>query len=111
MHRPTSGPSRGGPSYGLEDVLLPTPTAPHDSRNETHPRIGDDQGHSGTTLLDAALLSGGVDTSPRSEGGKSSSGGLRLNPLFVEWMMGCPEGWTDPDCPLSATEFSSRQAG
>lgn len=25
--RPTSGPQRGGPSYGLEDVLLPTPTA------------------------------------------------------------------------------------
>jgi hypothetical protein len=25
--RPTSGPSRGGPSYGLEDVLLPTPQA------------------------------------------------------------------------------------
>jgi hypothetical protein len=23
--RPTSGPQRGGPSYGLEDVLLPTP--------------------------------------------------------------------------------------
>lgn len=25
--RPTSGPQRGGPSYGLEDVLLPTPSA------------------------------------------------------------------------------------
>lgn len=24
--RPTSGPQRGGPSYGLEDVLLPTPS-------------------------------------------------------------------------------------
>jgi hypothetical protein len=35
---------------------------------------------------------------------------LRLSPWFVEWMMGAPEGWSDPDCPLSATEFSSRQA-
>jgi hypothetical protein len=22
--------------------------------------------------------------------------------------MGLPEGWSDPDCPLSATEFKSR---
>lgn len=30
--RPTSGPSRGGPSVGLEDVLLPTPTVGNASR-------------------------------------------------------------------------------
>ena len=37
--------------------------------------------------------------------------GMALNPSFVEWMMGAPDGWSDPDCPLSATEFSSKQDG
>lgn len=32
---------------------------------------------------------------------------LRLSPYFVEWMIGAPPGWSDPDCPLSATEFKS----
>ena len=36
---------------------------------------------------------------------------MALNPSFVEWMMGAPDGWSDPDCPLSATEFSSKQDG
>jgi hypothetical protein len=27
--------------------------------------------------------------------------GLRLQPLFVEWMMGFPEGWTDANSPQS----------
>lgn len=30
---------------------------------------------------------------PSSPGGRSSP--LRLNPLFVEWLMGLPVGWTD----------------
>lgn len=57
------------------------------------------------------LGSTGDSSSPRSDGGKGLSDELRLNPSFVEWMMGAPDGWSDPDCPLSATEFSSRQAG
>ena len=44
----------------------------------------------------------------QSSGGKPSSG-LRLSPWFVEWMIGAPAGWSDPDCPLSATEFKSKQ--
>lgn len=44
---------------------------------------------------------------PPSDAGKPSSD-LRLSPSFVEWMIGAPAGWTDPDCPLSATEFKSR---
>ena len=36
---------------------------------------------------------------------------MALNPSFVEWMMGAPDGWSDPDCPLSATEFSRKQDG
>jgi hypothetical protein len=30
--------------------------------------------------------------------------GQTLNPLFVEWMMGIPEGWTD--CDLQVTGWS-----
>jgi DNA-cytosine methyltransferase len=52
----------------------------------------------------------------RSADGKPSTG-LRLNPSFVGWMMGtpscseCGREWTDPDCPHSATAFTSTSAG
>jgi hypothetical protein len=39
------------------------------------------------------------------------TGGGRLNPAFVEWMMGFPEGWTaldDQDWPRSATRSSRK---
>lgn len=58
-------------------------------------------GHSGEEFR-----SRGEPTSPPSADGKQSTG-LRLSPLFVEWMIGAPTGWSDPDCPLSATEFKS----
>jgi hypothetical protein len=72
----------------------------------------------GQVLDDAprALLSSGASTSPPSADGKPSTG-LRLNPSFVGWMMGtpscgeCGREWTDPDCPHSATAFTSTSAG
>lgn len=49
--------------------------------------------------------SGGPGTTPKREGGKNlrtviaeEHGNGRLNPTFVEWMMGLPFGWTDPEC-------------
>jgi DNA (cytosine-5)-methyltransferase 1 len=30
-----------------------------------------------------------------------SAGPMRLNPLFVSWMMGYPPGWLDVECPRS----------
>lgn len=51
----------------------------------------------------------GEPTPEPSPDGKKSPAPL-LNPCFVEWMLGLPEGWSDPDCPLSATEFKSRLA-
>jgi hypothetical protein len=54
-------------------------------------------------------LATGASTPERSSDGKKSPAPL-LNPCFVEWMLGLPEGWSDPDCPLSATEFRSRLA-
>jgi len=50
-------------------------------------------GHSGTTLLDAAITHGRPDpTTPRD--GMSGSGSVVLNPAFVEALMGFPPGWT-----------------
>jgi hypothetical protein len=41
----------------------------------------------------------------KSSGGRASSTSRRrLNPLFVEWLMGWPRGWSGFDC--SATEWS-----
>lgn len=54
-----------------------------------------------------ALGSSGATTSPPSGAGNKSPV-LRLSPSFVEWMIGAPQGWSDPDCPLSATEFRCR---
>lgn len=31
--------------------------------------------------------------------------GKTIHPLFVEWMMGFPSGWTEPDCKLSAMQL------
>jgi len=62
-----------------------------------------------------ASLSSGATTSPPSADGRPSTG-LRLNPSFVEWMMGtpscveCGRSWTDSDCPHSVTAFTSTSA-
>lgn len=75
---PESIPECGQPSQ------WPTPTAQADagSRNTEGSKA-----HPGTGLADAALT------------GSSASGRQgnrrRLNPLFVEWLMGWPRGWTD----------------
>ena len=53
--------------------------------------------------------SGGPGTSPKRTGGKNlrtvvaeHEGNARLNPEFVEWMMGLPIRWTDPSIPRGA---------
>lgn len=83
--------------------LLPTPVSSGDSvENPRDPT---------PTLSDLAYKWSGGRTVRQSNAGKRSSAGLVLSPSFVEWMMGAPAGWSDPDCPLSATEFSSRPDG
>lgn len=92
--------------------LLPTPTKGEGkgARSSTAPaRSESSEFTPGTTLTDLAFqweLSG-VSTSPPSDAGKRSPEML-LRPCFVEWMLGLPDGWSDPDSPLSATEFKSR---
>ncbi len=40
--------------------------------------------------------SNGPDYSPDSHGSPQQSETKRLNPYFVEWLMGWPAGWTSP---------------
>ena len=92
--------------------LLPTPTKMDGVGSRGHKLDGTPYTEtSGTTLTDAAYELAGVHTNPQYDAGKGSSADLSLSPSFVEWLMGTPAGWSDPDCPLSATEFSSRPAG
>lgn len=79
--------------------LLKTPTA------ALHNQPGANGGENRKELL--SLLTG-PSTDPRSPDGSKSSDGLLENPSFREWLLGTPEGWSDPGCPLSATEFRSR---
>ena len=58
--------------------------------------------HGGRNLNDdAAAFSPSGPPAPTPGSGKGSR--PRLNPRFVEWLMGLPEGWSDPGSPLSAT--------
>lgn len=45
--------------------------------------------------LDTLARSGRLDPPPTGQPSTSDSG-RRLNPLFVEWLMGAPIGWSDP---------------
>lgn len=93
------GTNRGGaagrtgaarPSLETLARTLPTPTA-SDSRGSGAAGYSTSSGrHSGTTLSDAIC------------GAASAGRSGRLNPRFVEWMMGLPIGWTD--CTASVTE-------
>lgn len=56
----------------------------------------------------AASLSGRRDPTTLPDGATPCSSGLQLNPLFVEWLMGWPAGWTLFAC--SGTELSRFKA-
>jgi hypothetical protein len=113
-----SGDSRtGGPMLEEALKLLPTPTEGDstNSRSATSTRKTKNF-RPGTTLSDVAYeWSGGLTVQQSAAG--SAFTGLRLNPSFVEWMMGAPvcgecgRGWTDSDCPHSVTAYTSTSAG
>jgi hypothetical protein len=84
--------------------LLPTPSRSDGEKNQQRYGKGD-------LKLSGAMasLSTGAPTPPPSTDGDASTDPprLRLAPEFVEWMLGVPPGWTDPDSALSVTEFAS----
>ena len=112
---PVADNSRGLPSSGTDYAslpnavvsLLPTPRATDGTKGGPNQR-----GSSGDLMLPSA-----VHTMPATDWGDygpaiarweavigrpapapteiSPKGGPRLSPVFVEWLMGLPEGWTD----------------
>ena len=85
---------QGGPDLRTAAQMLPTPKRSNNENRQTEGQYGPNLG-----------MALGVPMALPSSDGKQSSAGQRLSPWFVEWMMGAPRGFTDPDCPLSATEF------
>jgi hypothetical protein len=67
--------SRGEPKLSAQAKMWPTPTL-QDAKNATQPPSQKDRDH-----LPGALMREGISGS--------------LNPAWVEWLMGFPEGWTD----------------
>ncbi len=89
--RTTSGPSRGGPSYGLEDVVRGEgrawPTAR--SCSATWATItGDAVAKAGERFPNLETVIAQTEA--------ESAIGLALNPAWVESLMGFPAGWTSP---------------
>lgn len=110
-----------------ERLLLPTPVASDSKRSMVAKK--DFYRHSPGLPVWAALLSENLPTptceiekirkpSPSENPGGSRRGrgldgeigdripsliGKRIHPEFVEWMMGFPKNWTNPDCKHSAT--------
>jgi hypothetical protein len=79
----------------------PTPMA-RDHRTGQPGRVGDPTRHGGWNLNDwAARWPTPVASDAGTDRGSSAGWGLRdavgglLNPAWVEWLMGYPEGWTD----------------
>lgn len=76
--------------------LWPTPvvTDSFGARNKTSSRQEGSQHHSGTTMTDALVEAGDLQLQENEDGGNQVVGGM-LSPMWVEWLMGYPEGWTD----------------
>jgi hypothetical protein len=107
LRTPTAAPHNQPGANGGENrkelvQLLPSPMAADATRGSTT------YGRGNPMLRGALLESSGPNTSPPSADGNTPSDGLLENPCFREWLLGAPEGWSDPDCPLSVTEFRSK---
>lgn len=86
--------AQGGMPLTMAARLLPTPrasewrgTGPLGSKSHLH-----------------RLSRGYLDATMQERSGATG----RLNPRFVEWMMGFPPGWTEVDSPASATPSSRK---
>ncbi len=105
----------------LSEELFPTPTTAdsREGRNATAKRSPGSRHHSGRTLVDHVTLfptprAGEAKHARRSKPAKAGQqkglaeavGSGKLNPTWVEWLMGFPLGWTA--LPPSATPSSRR---
>lgn len=87
---------------------LPTPTAQDCRASGVAGNWSKASGrNAGATLTDVAVR--GLDTAPNSPARDASTGigDKRLNPAFVEWMMGTPPGWTSTRSASTCSETES----
>lgn len=122
---PSSGAARR-PTLAKWAEMFPTPTARDstNARNETARRLGPSKAHPGTTLCDHVTKWPTPKARDHRSDRKSQQShspdlneavGGKLNPTWVEWLMGWPSGWTALE-PLETgrfrkwrDEFSPRQ--
>lgn len=76
----------GGPNLKMKTLgrfitLIPIPAARDYKRENSAEHIANGRGH--------------LDQLPNFIKASGENTGMRLQPAFVEWMMGFPEGWTD----------------
>lgn len=90
--------------------IWPTPTtADHVGSRRITAMTPEWKSNPGTTLTDAVWLfegEAGTGFSPQDpsswmSGPKSSGSTPKLNPEFVNWLMGFPTGWNDCSCPVT----------
>ena len=100
---PKSGSTRSGQLFERPMSELRTdesgcsswPTAVvGDSRSSARHTTDTGVMHPGTMLLDAVRVWHGLHSSTVTGAESPSTSGLRLNPRFVEWLMGFPDEWT-----------------
>jgi len=115
MPTPTaSDGTRTSKTYGAGNLTLfgkvsqlPTPTA-NDAHNQTFPKSQSKRESlvgkimnlptpttSGNQLCPSEMKKGGSFDNLKQISNLHGGQGTRLSPLFVEWMMGFPTGWTD----------------
>lgn len=90
------GQRRGQLDEAAEQVWS-TPIAHNASHNAS-----DKSGNNSDLARDAQIFHSSRPVQPNTtDGGESSKQTRRLNPRFVEWLMGWPIGWTDCDSPAT----------
>lgn len=86
--------------------LWPTPNAMSSARNRTARRTdANSKHHGGTTLADfVTILDGGSNGRASALANGVAEVGLKLNPMWVAWLMGWPIGWQCCE-PLATAKF------
>lgn len=114
---PNGGLNRGGgrisgrsKSQCLDAVAQATTRSSPAARDYRAPNVDADQ-HPDQLANQAAHLSPSSRLDPETEtpGPASSPSTRRLNPRFVEWLMGWPIGWTDCEQPATGSFHSWQQ--
>jgi hypothetical protein len=106
-HRASNQYARGNPTLNGAVKLLPTPTAQDARASGTAAnRTPDSERHSGATLTDVIVRE--IDIGSSSPALPTGTGAARLNPAFVTWMMGLPDGWAViPLTPRHSTSWAT----